>query len=370
MAAAGAGVLFGIAFTFKYNAALFAVAGVLTLWLRRRLTLPDVGRMAAGFCAPVLALVALFAVSATLRPLVDATLLYNLQYSAETYGLVSPARYLVSFPLERARVDALWTLGGAGCILLLVGALGRRERLMPVVWVAAACLSIAINGSRSLPQYFIQANPPLALAAAWGGVIAWHWMKDAFGRRAQYAGMAVALIVVVGVWRVVDAQLPKLVDQTVFDARYAFGAMPREVYLARFDDDRKYSALDAAALGGYLRAHSAPSERVFVFGFTSGAYLEAHRASASRFFWSRPVIAGFKSGTAGYGADGLLSDLDLNRPAVIALQQKDWAPDVDDSAAFFMRSPRLAGWLQAHYVRAAGPDVPAGFDLWLRRAAP
>jgi hypothetical protein len=195
-------------------------------------------------------------------------------------------------------------------------------------------------------------------------------MKDAFARRAHSVGLAVALVVVVGVWRVVDAQLPKLVDQTVFDTRHAFGTMPRDVYLARFDDDRKYSALDAAVLGDYLRAHSAPSERVFVFGFTSGAYLEAQRASASRFFWSRPVIAGFKSGTPGYGPEGLLSDLDLNRPAVIALQQKDWAPDVDDSAAFFMRSPGLAGWLQAHYVRAAGPDVPAGFDLWLRRATP
>ena len=44
---------------------------------------------------------------------------------------------------------------------------------MPVVWVAAACLSIAINGSRGLPQYFVQANPALALAAGWGGMLAW-----------------------------------------------------------------------------------------------------------------------------------------------------------------------------------------------------
>jgi hypothetical protein len=51
---------------------------------------------------------------------------------------------------------------------------------------------------------------------------------------------------------------------------------------------------------------------------------------------------------------------------VIALQQQDWAPDVQDSAAFFMSTPALAGWLQAYYVRAEGPE---GFDVWVRRSA-
>jgi hypothetical protein len=48
------------------------------------------------------------------------------------------------------------------------------------------------------------------------------------------------------------------------------------------------------------------------------------------------------------------------------LQQRDWAPDVDDSAAFFMKTPTLSGWLRAHYVQASGPE---GFDVWLRRGA-
>ena len=366
-AAIWAGVLLGLAFTFKYNAAVFAVAAAGAAWLTRRFAVADVVRMATGFAIPVAVMLAIFTVGGTMRPLIDATIVYNLQYSGETYGAVSPSRYLVAFPIERARVDALWTLGGAGCLLLLAGAAGRRERLVPVVWVAAACASIAINGSRSLPQYFIQANPALALAAGWGGALAWQWMASAFGRRARLVAIAAVLVVAVGVWRVIDAQLPKLVEQTAFDARRAVGLIPRDVYLARFDDDRKYSAAAAAALGEYLRAHSTPGQAVYVFGFTCGAYIEAGRASASRFFWSRPVIAGFKAGTPGYGAEGMLSELEINRPAVIALQQKDWAPDVADSAAFFMGTPRLAGWLQAHYTRAAGPE---GFDVWLRRAVP
>ncbi len=75
---------------------------------------------------------------------------------------------------------------------------------------------------------------------------------------------------------------------------------------------------------------------------------------------------GFNQGRPGYGTDGLLSDLNVNRPTVIALQLRDWAPDVDDSAAFFMKTPPLSGWLRAHYVQASGPD---GFDVWLRRSA-
>ena len=366
-AALWAGVLLGLAFTFKYNAAVFAAAAASAAWLARRFTLADAMKMAAGFSIPVAIVLAVFAIGGTLRPLIDATIVYNLQYSGETYGAVSPLQYLLTFPIERARADALWTLGGAGCLLLLAGATGSRERLVPVVWVAAACASIAINGSRSLPQYFIQAGPALALAAGWGGALAWQWIASTFGRRARPVAIAAALAVAVGVWRVIDAQLPKLVEQTVFDARRALGLIPRDVYLARFDDDRKYSARAAASLGEYLRVHSTPSQPVYVFGFTCGAYIDADRASASRFFWSRPVIVGFKAGVPGYGAEGMLSELEINRPAVIALQQKDWAPDVADSAAFFLGTPRLSGWLHAHYVRAAGPE---GFDLWLRRALP
>src|SRR4029453_14205831 len=93
-----------------------------------------------------------------------------LRYSGETYtGPLPFVTYLLTFPVQHARVDALWLLGGAGCAVLLVAAAKDRERLVVPSWGAAACLVIAVNGSRGLPQYFVQALPPLALAAAWGG---------------------------------------------------------------------------------------------------------------------------------------------------------------------------------------------------------
>ena len=112
-----------------------------------------------------------------------------------------------------------------------------------------------------------------------------------------------------------------------------------------------------------LRTHSADSDRVYVFGFSCSAYVDAGRASASRFFWSRPVIVGFNANRPGYGAAGVLDELTRHNPAVVALQRKDWAPDVADSAEYFMATPILAGWLESHYTRADGPEA---FDVWVR----
>ena len=52
------------------------------------------------------------------------------------------------------------------------------------------------------------------------------------------------------------------------------------------------------------------------------------------------------------------------RPAIVALQERDWFPDVDNSAHFFMNTPSLAGWLQSGYDRVDGPE---GFEVWMQR---
>jgi hypothetical protein len=356
------GLLLGVAFAFKYNAVVYAAAAGVILIAAGALTRQRTAALLAGFSAVPIAL--LLALASALVPLYEATIQYNVQYSGETYtGPMHFIGYLMTFPIERARVDALWTLGGAGSAVLLASAWWNRARLIPVVWVATACLSIAINGSRGLPQYFVQVAPALALAAAWAAFVGIAAARRAWSAPVANTAIAAALLVIsVAVWRV--NQFPKLAEQTWFDTSYLLGDMPRDSYLARYGDDRKYSALGATRVAAVMRDHSGPDASVYLFGFTPAAYVYAGRASASRFFWSRPVIVGFKDGQPGYGVSGVLADLERSRPAVVVLQINDWAPDVDDSAHFFMTTPTLAAWLRAHYEQTPGPE---GFEAWLRR---
>jgi hypothetical protein len=353
-----AGALFGVAFVFKYNAIAYVAAGAFALLVWRRLTVENVASMIAGFLLPVAAFSVWFAVGHGLRDLYDATITYNIKYSGETYqGPWHAVSYLFTFPIRHARVDALWLIGGAGCAMLLVAARRGLERLIPVAWTASACLTIAINGSRELPQYFIQAAPALALAAAWGAT----FLRSA----SRVTNALLVCVVAVAVWRVSD--FPKLVDNTGHDLRFVTGQISGDEHLARYGDraTRKYSAQAVDELGHFLETNSRPVDTVYVFGFSCGAYVKAGRVSASRFFWSRPVIVGFNDGRPGYGVAGLLDDLRRAPPAVVALQQRDWYPDVDDSAHFFMSTPSLANWLRAEYQPARGPE---GFDIWMKKA--
>ena len=268
-------------------------------------------------------------------------------------------RYAVTFPVRQARVDGLWLAGGAGCLVLLTRMRRDPGALVALAWVAAACAVIVINGGRGLPQYFIQANPALATAAALG---AWHVYRAS---RNQFVAAFAGAVVLLALSRVVPFQ--KAFDATVFDARHAAGAVPRDEYLARFGGQRPTDKHVPAAVGHlaqYFRSHSAPSDTVLVFGFSQGSLVQSGRRSASRFFWSRPLVVGFNEGRPRYGAAGLLDDLRESRPAIVALQVNDWQMEGTDSADYFMSRHELAAWLQSGYERQPDLDI---FQIWTRR---
>jgi hypothetical protein len=353
-----AGVLVGASFAIKYNAGLYAVVMLAVLAIHGRLTVPNVVMLALGGVVIPAALIVVFWRGGALNDLYQATIAYNVQYSGETYaGPLDMARYLVKFPVEHARVDALWFLGGLGCVVLLIAGYWRRGAWIPLVWVAVACVSIVINGSRNLPQYFVQAAPALALAAGVGAALT-------MPRLPRVLQWIVAIVLAVLVWRAGSDPFPKLADNVWQDTKYALGRVDRRTHLARFGgrDVDKYSALDNADLGAFFAAHTQPVEPVYVFGYSPASYVYAERKSASRFFWSRPVIVDFNHTDPAYGVSGLAADLSRARPAYVALQMHDW-PDVGDSGPFFLNQPALGGWLHAGYHQ-----VPAieGFQMWER----
>jgi hypothetical protein len=366
----GAGVLVGAAFALKYNAGVYVLVVLTALAVEGGFGVAALAWLAAGAMVIPALLLIVFWRGAALRDLFEATIVYNVHYSGQTYaGPLDAVRYLIAFPVEHARLDALWFAGGIGCVVLIalgfwarLGApLRRRAAILPVVWVAVACLSIAINGSRNLPQYFVQAAPALALAAGVAAALA-------MPRLPRVVQWAVAILLAVGVWRAGDDPFPKLARTFAHDLSYMTGRIDRRTHLARYGggrDEDKYSALANLDLGTFFAAHSSPGDRVFVFGFSPGAYVYADRASASRFFWSRPVILDFHNDDPTYGVAGLAADLARSRPIFVVLQMHDWAPDVQDSGPFFLSQPTLAGWLRAEYHQVPTID---GFQAWERNA--
>ena len=181
----GAGVLFGLAFAFKYNAAVFAVAGVVALWLHRRLTVrrSPQDRPPASCCRSLTMPVDLRCRRRAAAALSTRRSLYNLAVlGRDLRGARSTSlRYLMTFPIERARVDALWTVGGAGCLLLLAGALGSagapraRSSGSP-----PRALSIAINGSRGLAAVLRPGQSGARARRRMGRrSLAWTWLRGA-----------------------------------------------------------------------------------------------------------------------------------------------------------------------------------------------
>lgn len=361
----GSGVALGIAFWLKYNAAAYALPVAVAAWAwrpeaerRPGSVVKDLAWIGAGFASLAVLTLGYFAVNGALDDLRLATIDYNLRYSNETYdGPFSGVRYVGTFPIQRARVDALWFLGGLGSLLLVWRSRWRPSTLVILAWVTAAVLSIAINGSRGLPNYFVQAAPALALAASAGLAT----LKGA-GMGARIAVAAALLMAVwrVGadepVWGVRLASLPGLVQNVRYDLQHMLGGMDRDTYLARFKG-QKHDALENENLVRYIRSHTSADQPVFVFGFSGGSVCwKSERRSSSRFYWSRPVIIDFAADDPDYGSAGLLRDLRLRPPAIVALQKEEWR-----SQEHFMADHDLRSWLLASYVMEY--ETPM-FSVW------
>jgi hypothetical protein len=376
----GIGVLLGCGFWLKYNAAAYAIAIVVAVfvWPRDgepswRSGLRDLGWVTgAGALTVALPLLAMGAAGAW-QDLYLATIAYNVAYSGETFENTTPLRYLFTFPVDRARNDALWILGGVGAILGVVRWL-RAPRSAPALcglvilsWVAASCLSILINGARDLPQYFIQAAPALAMMAAVGlAPLLSNW------RASPAVPMLTSVVLIWACLRPgVSGHLPKLVENTRADWSALVGRTDRQTYLARFGssvDRDKFVAREVDELAAEVRDTTAPSDTIYVFGFSPGVLVKGERRSASRFHWSRPVVIEFAAGTPGYGSTAVLEDLTRERPSIVALQKYDWArPDgkgEPDSAPFFHGHSGLEAWLTSAY--ALERETPL-FEVWRRQ---
>jgi hypothetical protein len=285
MAAAFLGLSAGAAVVLKPNAGLYFPA--LLAWLvffrnGQPLVRPFVVSVIAAALMPALALLWLWRLD-LLHDARVAVIDFNRFYVSQGFTV---AGYVLEFSKAvwlRIKTDPLWLAGTVGSGMAIWD-LSRDRRLSPLAGLAlvlgcASALVIIVNGARLFNSYFMNPLPPLSLMAAW-------MLSDA-GRgsrgRQALAGAVVVLMIFLMVQR-------GYYDRVAGWAHVDFDRLrgsDAASYLDRFGgyaNRRGYSARANAELADYVRAHTLPDERIFLFGISgAGVYFGSDRLTAHRF---------------------------------------------------------------------------------------
>jgi len=255
-----------------------------------------------------------------------------------------------------ARAHSAWrALGSIGLCVSSAGlvwflALRRAARARDEVGVrltlllALTWIPVSIGG-RFYEHYFLQFAPPLALLAAPGLVhVLERWTELGRARRT-----AVALL----------AALPFLGSVGYATARV----------LRRDFPGQQRTAL---AIAAWLDQHTAPGDRVFMWGDYSVVYCLADRLPGTRYMRTAPHVGDFDPMQLPPGQRFryrserdialTLEDLEANRPAIVVDTS---AADLHGWSRFPLSDvPELDRYVQEHYVKIADPG---GARVYARR---
>lgn len=160
------------------------------------------------------------------------------------FGWPLVAGTLISLREVRGREMAVWT--------------GRRPELLALAGLLLASLVGTAAGGRFYHHYYIQLVPPLALLAApvWAQV-----SLGAVARRSRLFS-----------WKLNRAWLAA------------------SILLALVSHTKDLAAQrQLSDVGRFLRAHSSPDDRIFVWGQAAGVYLEAQRRPTTRYIHTFPL---------------------------------------------------------------------------------
>jgi len=302
--------------------ALFAIFWLEPAGSRRRALGWLAGGMAAGLAAGALTLLGMGSLPGFWRWTVGSL-----------YGYAS-TNWVPAFVWMRARDSILPFLVDMAVLWIAAIAfatrwrnLSRLDRLL-IVWLVVAMVGSVAAGHLSW-HYFIQAMGPLALAAA--------RFFDTFTlRRVAVTGAVLGIAVPAIAWWAFDMSA----DPLTYDNRRP---MPQHQLVA-----------------GYIHDHTAPTERVFVWGNWPVLYIESDRLMASRF---PGFLRGFARGS-GLPPDNwdstpdvwpaLQADLNAHPPAlIIDTAAAGWS----DFEMYPMRNyPVLADLIASRYHVVATVD--------------
>jgi 4-amino-4-deoxy-L-arabinose transferase-like glycosyltransferase len=361
----GAGVLVGVAAVFKPFALVYWPASILWTWFatdtaraRRFAAISAIGLVVAPLAA-----FAWLAAEGVLSDAWVALVQFNRAYLA--VGGHGIAYILDRFAHEiwvRVRSDEVWGFGSLSAVAALGAWRWRATRpgwvaSLGIAWLGAALVAIPANGPRMFMTYFVPPLFPLCLLSAW-------LLDRTLGsvrRRNLAAGLL--LLGVLGVMVVRSGSLNRAVSITRWDARHLAGSTTRGQYLQRFRsrNEQGFSATDNARLADYIRAHTDPRDRIFVFGMTGGTYFSSGRLPASRFLFVYPAVSDMIDRPEFHVA-GLAAELGRTAPRYIVLQRHN-----RDSFSGWRAEDSFAAPPMAELLRGYRQETEIGDFLLYRR---
>jgi uncharacterized membrane protein len=261
------------------------------------------------------------------------------------------------------KTNGLWCAGGVAAVVA-VWQLVRTRSLPPlaglaVIWGAAATVVIVVNGARLFNSYFIQAQPPLALLAAW---LLAGWARGTALRRAL--GVTAALLMVGTT--VNGYYVPRISGWYRANWEALRGSVDETRHLERFGgygNARGYSARANAELAAHVRAHTQPDERIFLLGINgAGVYFAADRLPAHRFLRVNFFVA-TDFPDPRFRLDAVLADLERTRPRYIIFETLHSASEMGRAVDSLPDDPAVQHLLEAYALETRIED----FTLYRRR---
>ncbi|MCL6647915.1 MAG: hypothetical protein K6U89_06240 [Chloroflexi bacterium] len=274
----------------------------------------------------------------------------NLTLAAAIWATVAFAERMGPLvPLAAAGLTAArrWPSG----VLLLLG------------WLLVALAGVWAQG-KFFSYHWSVALPPLAGLAGLGLNAGWEavcWPgPHAWLRRGIAAVLAGALLL--PIWADQQGKLGR-------DLPYLLGWVSWPQYAAQFGHNLNnvdvYSFRHAQATADYLRAHTAPSEPVLVWGFQALVNWLAERPAPTRYIFSYPLtIERPESPLRWEARQTFLREFDARPPAYVVLVSKDINPiQTRESVALLEEFPEF----KARLTRDYRPEQQIGEFLLLRR---
>jgi 4-amino-4-deoxy-L-arabinose transferase-like glycosyltransferase len=347
-----AGLLIGIAGVYKQTALIYWPALIVWTWL-----VADTARairfglyaMAGVVIAPLLTLVWLW----TQGVLADAWIAvveYNLAYLAlGDRGFLFSLDRFAHEVWRRMKTDEVWALGTLAAVVAASMWRWRSAKpgplaLLGIVWLGAALTATLANGPRFFTTYFMTSLVPLSLLSAW----LLHRIAGLQGRARIVSGLLV--LALAGVMLVRSGSWNRAVSATLWDARHLFGQTERQEYLYPFRSraTQAFSAADNERLADYVRTHTEPHERIFVFGMTASAYFSSGRLPASRFLWAYPSVSHMVD-RPDFRVETLAAELARTSPRYIILQRHNGDSFSGWRASEAFTAPPLAALISSSY---------------------